>query len=329
MINMKCTIKDVSDVARVSVATVSHVINNTKYVTEETRKRVIDSVRALNYKPNISARNFKMGKRQTIGFVVPDISNVFFSILVNEVEWVVSRQGYVVVVVNTQENPEKELKHLERLSSGVVDGLIVASALGDYDIIKDSIPNGFPMLFLDRKPHNCTFDTIVISNYNAVYRSVEHLLQKGHRKIGCFTGFQHLSTLDERLHAYRDCLTDHDIEVNENDIFQVDIIKKDIISDLEKFFSRDITAAIFLNNTLTIDAFFYKTNSNIAKDIDLVGYSEDTWFRYAIKYMDIITQPVTDMGRIAGKRILERIAKPDSAINNIILQANFIKKQEI
>jgi LacI family transcriptional regulator len=327
---MKYTMKDVSYVAGVSVATVSHVINNTKHVTDDVREKVLNTIKMLNYQPNITARNFKMGKRQTIGFVAPDISNIFFATLVNEVERVVSKRDYMLIVVNTQENPEKEIKQLRRMSSGLVDGLIVASTFDDYNQIQDCIPHNFPILFLDRKLNNCNRDTIIISNYNAVYKGVENLLKRGHRKIGCVTGYQHLSTLEERLHAYQDCLIEHAIEVNENMVLQIDIINKNIIQDLERFFSLDITAAIFLNNTLTMDAYFYVMNNRslLNKDIEIVGYSDDTWHRYAVRSMDIINQPVSDMGGIAGKRILERIANPDIEVNNIILQANFIKKDK-
>jgi LacI family transcriptional regulator len=273
--------KDVSHAAGVSVATVSHVINNTKYVTEDVRKKVLNTIEVMNYQPNINARNFKMGKRQAIGFVVPDISNIFFSTLINEVERVVSKHDYMLMVVNTQENPEKEMKQLRRLSSGLVDGLIVASTFDDFNLIKDNVPANFPMLFLDRKLKNCNRDTIIISNYNALYKSIENLLEKGHRKIGCVTGYQHLSTLGERLHAYQDCLTEHGMEINEKVIVQVDIINKNIIQDLEQFFSSDITAAVFLNNTLTMDAYFYLINNrgSLSKDIEVVGYSDDTWHR--------------------------------------------------
>jgi LacI family transcriptional regulator len=324
----KSTMKDVSSAAGVSVATVSHVLNNTKYVTENMRKKVLDAVEILNYKPNISARNFKMGKRQTIGFVVPDISNIFFSTLINEVEVVVAKQDYLLFVVNTQENPEVEKRQLQRLTSGLVDGLIVASAFDNYNTIKHIIPNQFPVVFLDRKLRHCRCDTIVISNYNAVYKGVANLIQRGHHKIGCITGFQHLSTLDERIHAYRNCLRDHHIEPDKSRILEVDVTKKIDIADLAQFFARDITAAIFLNNTITVDAFVYLTNNNIVlnRDLDAVGYSDNGWHHYAVRYMDIITQPLADMGNIAGARILDRIANPDMQANEFVLEAGYVPR---
>jgi LacI family transcriptional regulator len=325
---MKATMKDVSTAAGVSVATVSHVLNDTKHVTDSMRKRVMDAVETLNYKPNINARNFKMGKCQTIGFVVPDISNSFFSTLINEVEGLVAKQDYLLLVVNTQENPEMEKRQLHRLTSGLVDGLILASTFEDYGMISDIIPNRFPMVFLDRRLQNCHSDTIVISNYNAVYRSVENLIHRGHRRIGCITGFQHVSTLDERFQAFKTCMGDNGLEVDPALILEVDITKYIDIPKLEEFFSRNMRAAIFLNNTITTDAFVYMTNNNIllGKDLDAVGYSDMGWHRYAIRYLDVITQPVAEMGHIAGTRILDRIADPSGRGDEIILQAEYVPK---
>jgi LacI family transcriptional regulator len=321
--------KDVSSAAGVSVATVSHVLNNTKYVTEGMRKKVLDAVETLQYKPNITARNFKMGKQKTIGFIVPDIANSFFSTLINEVEQVVSKHDYMVMVVNTQESPDREEKQLRKLTSGLVDGVIVASAFDDYNLLRDTIPSSFPLLFLDRKLKNCGCDTIIISNYHAVYTSVENLLKKGHTKIGCITGYQHLSTLSERLQAFRDCLTDHEVPVREDLILQVNILNKDIFPELESFFKFDMTAVVFLNNTLTISGYDYLSHNNVylSRDMDAVGYTDEGWHDYAVKYMDIISQPIGDMGRIAGERILERIANPNMERNNIILQASLIDKR--
>jgi LacI family transcriptional regulator len=268
-----------------------------------------------------------MGKRQTIGFVVPDISNEFFSALINQVEEVVSKQDFMLLVVNTRENRDKEQKQLRRLTSGLVDGLILASAFDDYRTIEECIPARFPVVFLDRKPQNCPCDTIVISSYDAVYQSVENLIHRGHCKIGCVTGTLHISTLDERLQAFRDCLKDNGIEIDERVILQVDITEN-TTPHLAVYFDNDITAVVFMNNTITIEAFGYLVNNGIMqkRDMDIAGYSDEDWHSYAIKYMDLITQPVADMGAIAGSLILQRINNPEIPPREIVLKAGYIHK---
>jgi LacI family transcriptional regulator len=242
------------------------------------------------------------------------------------VERVVSKLDYMIIVVNTQENPEKEKRRVRHLTSGLVDGLIIASTFTDYKLIQNIIPHNFPILFLDRKPQNCIFDSVVISNFNAVYTGVQVLIQRGHQKIGCITGTQHLSTLEERIQAYRECLCDHGMVVDEDLILHVDIIKKDIFPDLKNFFARDITAAICLNNTLSLDAVTYLNDRHLRQNFDLVVYSDYVFSDYFLKDMDYISQPINDLGRIAGKRILERIDNPDTQKSDIILHANFTQK---
>jgi LacI family transcriptional regulator len=328
---MKATMKDVAAVAAVSVATVSHVLNNTKHITDTIRQRVYAAMESLDYKPNIVARNFKMGKQQTIGFVVPDIANSFFSTLINEVESLVAKQNYLLLVVNTQENPEMEKQQLHRLTSGLVDGLIVASTFDDYSMIGHIIPSSFPIVFIDRKLKNCRYDTIVISNYRAVYKGVEGLIRLGHRRIGCITGSQRLSTLDERLQAYRNCITEHKIEVDEDLILSIDVTKKIDKEILARYFTHKMTAVVFLNNTITVDAFGYLVNNGIVfnRDMDAVGYSDSGWHEYAVKVLDVITQPIAEMGNIAAARILERIDNPALEHDEIILQAVYVPKQQV
>jgi LacI family transcriptional regulator len=322
--------KDVAAVAGVSVATVSHVLNNTKHIRDTIRQRVYDAMEALNYKPNINARNFKIGKQQTIGFVVPDIANSFFSTLINEVEGVVAKQNYLLLVVNTQENSEMEKQQLHRLTSGLVDGLIVASTFDDYNMIRHIIPGDFPLVFIDRKLKNCCHDTIVISNYNAVYKGVEKLILRGHRRIGCITGSQHLSTLDERLQAYRNCITEHNIEVDEDLVLSVDVTKKIDMEVLVRYFTHKMTAVVFLNNTITVDTFGYLAHKGIvlSRDMDAVGYSDAGWHEYAVKVIDVITQPIAEMGNIAAARILEHIDNPALGNDEIVLQAVYVPKQQ-
>jgi LacI family transcriptional regulator len=325
---MRSTIKDVAAIAGVSVATVSYVLNNTKFIRDNVRKQVYDAVEALDYKPNINARNFKKGKRYTIGFVVPDISNSFFATLINEVEGVVAKQDYLLLVVNTQENPEMEKQQLHRLTSGLVDGLIVASTFDDYSGIKHLMPSRFPVVFIDRKLKNCRCDTIVISNYGAVYKGVEKLVERGHRRIGCITGSQRLSTLDERLQAYRECITDNGLELDEDIILSVDVTKRIDMEVLARFFTRRMTAVVFLNNTITVDAFGYLSNSNVVfnRNIEAVGYSDAGWHEYAVKVIDVITQPIAEMGNMAAVRILERINNPGTKENEIVLEAVYVPK---
>ena len=143
---MSSSIKDFARLAGVSVATVSHFVNQTRFVTDATREKVLAAISELQYSPNILARNFKTGSRDTVGIIVPDIANGYFATLIEEVEDVLQGQGMRLIVSNTRENVARELDSLRMLSSGVVDGLVIASAVDDYSLIESAIPRNFPVV---------------------------------------------------------------------------------------------------------------------------------------------------------------------------------------
>ena len=133
---MKVTISDVARLAGVSTATVSHTINSTRYVSGETKEKVYRAIAELGYTPDASARSFRTGKKKTIGFIVPDISNKFFATMIESVENYLSAHGYHLIIANTKENPEREETNIRLLSAGLVDGLLIASTMEDFSIIQ-------------------------------------------------------------------------------------------------------------------------------------------------------------------------------------------------
>ena len=162
------SMRDVAARAGVSVATVSHVINNTRYVAEGTRERVQAAIEELNYNPDTMARIFKTGRTNLVGFVVPNISDPFFSTLIEEVESVLSRQNYRLVVTNSHEDEQREIENLRFLCNGLVDGIIIASAQRSYESIQKVLPENFPIVFIDRTVAFCPKDVIRVNTYSTV-----------------------------------------------------------------------------------------------------------------------------------------------------------------
>ena len=147
---MKVTISDVAKRAGVSTATVSHTINNTRYVSAETKERVFNAIAELGYTPDASARSFRTGKKKTIGFIVPDISNRFFATMIEAVERQLSAAGYHLIIANTQEDEAREETNIRLLTAGLVDGLLIATTMNDFDRFDSLIPAGFPVVLVDR-----------------------------------------------------------------------------------------------------------------------------------------------------------------------------------
>ena len=181
---MKVTISDVARLAGVSTATVSHTINNTRYVSNETKEKVYQAIAELGYTPDASARSFRTGKKKTVGFIVPDISNKFFSTMIESVENCLSAQGYHLIIANTKENMEREENNIRLLTAGLVDGLLVASTMDDFERFDELIPAGFPVVLVDRTFETKKYSSICVSNFQPIYRSVCRLAGKGDHRVG-------------------------------------------------------------------------------------------------------------------------------------------------
>ena len=142
---MKVTISDVAKLAGVSTATVSHTINNTRYVSNETKEKVYRAIEELGYTPDASARSFRTGKKKIIGFIVPDIANKFFATMIESVEKYLSANGYQLIIANTRENMDREETNIRLLTAGLVDGLLVASTMSEPPYVSSlrvEVPDG-------------------------------------------------------------------------------------------------------------------------------------------------------------------------------------------
>ena len=309
----KISMADVARHAGVSTATVSHVINNTRFVSEETRKRVQASIDTLGYSPDLMARIFKTGKKNLIGFVVPDIANTFFANIIEAVEDAIGEYGYRLIVSNTKECPETEIENLRILSNGIVDGLIVASTLSSFSPIKDVIPKELPIILVDRELKGCPSKSIVISNYDAVYRVVELLVAKGHRRIGYISGLSHLSTTKERLSAYTDALGVYGIQV-EPELICTGTSMHDSVDDLaSNLLKQKCTAMIVSNNAMTDDILNYLDTHGLLGKIDVVGYNDNGYQSYVLRRIYSIQQPADALGWLAGQQIVDLIENRESS----------------
>ena len=215
---MKAKITDVAQKANVSISTVSHVLNHTRFVSEETRKKVMDAVEELGYSPDASGRTFRTGKKMMIGLVVPDITNSVFAALIEDVDDVISKQGYNLVISNTRDCLKMEKQALRNLASGVVDGIVIASTSEDFQTIKRQIPDKFPMIFMDRVLPDRNYDSVILDCQEATAKMLEEMIQNGFRKIGFLVGLPQISPTYERVKVYQQILKQYESKVNEEGI---------------------------------------------------------------------------------------------------------------
>ncbi len=324
---MKVTISDVAKLAGVSTATVSHTINNTRYVSSETKEKVYQAISELGYTPDASARSFRTGKKKTIGFIVPDISNKFFATMIESVENHLSAHGYHLIIANTKENMEREETNIRLLTAGLVDGLLIASTIDDFARFDQLIPAGFPVVLVDRTFETKKYSSICVSNFQPIYRSVCRLAGKGARRVGIIGGLPRLSTTKERISAYQQAVADCGLTQDEALVRYGDSMENSAQACLDDLLKQDCDAIIVCQGLMASEtiSYLHMKDIQLAKDIDLVSFVDYDYNFYQLysNQMDSIIQPVEELGAAAGEQILRRVEDPEAPIFEQVLTSTY------
>ena len=324
---MKVTISDVAKLAGVSTATVSHTINNTRYVSNETKEKVYRAIEELGYTPDASARSFRTGKKKTIGFIVPDIANKFFATMIESVENYLAGHGYHLIIANTKEDMEREENNIRLLSAGLVDGLLIASTIDDFHRFDNLIPAGFPVVLVDRVFDMKKYSSVCVSNFQPIYRSVCRLAGKGAQRIGIIGGLERLSTTKERISAYQQAVADCGLPQDESLIRYGNSMEDSAHVCLDELLSQKCDAIIVCQGLMGAETIvhLHKSGIRLAEDIDLVSFVDYDTSVYQLyeNQMDFIVQPVEELGQVAGEQILKRIEEPDAWIFEKVLTSTY------
>ena len=324
---MKVTISDVARLAGVSTATVSHTINNTRYVSEETKEKVYQAIAELGYTPDASARSFRTGKKRTIGFIVPDISNKFFGTMIEAVENYLSARGYHLIIANTKEDAAREETNIRLLSAGLVDGLLVASTMENFEQFDRLIPAGFPVVLVDRTFEAKKYSSLCVSNFQPIYRSVCRLAAKGAKRIGIVGGLPRLSSTKERISAYQQAVADCGLPQDEALIRYGDSMENSVQACLDALLAEKCDAIVVCQGLMASETVIYLHQKGIqlAKDIDLVSFVDydSNFYELYSSRMDCIVQPVEELGTAAGEQILSRVENPEAPVFEKVLTSAY------
>jgi len=329
---MKVTISDVARLAGVSTATVSHTINNTRYVSSNTKEKVYQAINQLGYTPDASARSFRTGKRKTIGFIVPDISNRFFGTIIESAENYLSDKGYHLIIANTKENMDREETNLRLLTAGLVDGLLIASTMDDFHRLDALIPAGFPVVLVDRTFETRKYSSVTSSSFQSIYRSVCRLAAHGKRRIGIIGGLPRLSTTKERVAAYRAAAADCGLTLDEALIRYGNSMEDSAPPCLDQLLDQGCDAILVCQGLMAAVTIAYLRKKGIRprQNLEVVSFVDYDTRAYGFYYeqMDRIVQPVEELGRIAGEQILLRIEKPDAPVLERVLTSAYQPYEE-
>ncbi len=211
------TIKDIAKALGLSVSTVSKAMRGSHEISEETKNNVLAYAREHNYKPNPIAQSLKRGRSKSIGVIVCNIDNNFFSQVINGIESVARQKDYNVIITQSRESYEREVANSEHLSSRSVDGLIISlsAETRNVDHLTKLHQKGLPIVFFDRVTDEIATHKVIANNFKGAYDATRHLLEQGFRRIAHITSSVSLSITAERLQGYKKALTDAGLQPDE------------------------------------------------------------------------------------------------------------------
>lgn len=311
------TLKDVALLAGVSTATVSRVLSGTYYVTEETKRKVLHAVAAVNYQPNGIARSLRNAKTQTIGVLVPDISNPYFMHIVSSLEDYLSTSEYNLLIASSGESAEKEDALLKVFLEKRVDGLVLAPSRMEMRKAMDAYINqGVPVVLVDRSVQDVAVDTVVEESENSTYDLVRYVISMGHHEIAIINGRSALSTVVEREHGYLRALKDAGIAVRKDYIFQGEYNQQSGYSlgkRLLNMGSDRPTAVFCTNNSIALGVMTacHELKYQIPDDLSLVSFGDLLLPEFVTPRITAILQDPKMVGTVAARILLDRLSLDD------------------
>ena len=316
------SIKDVAAAAGVSTATVSRVLSNKPYIRPELRDRVMAAIERLEYRPNLVARNLRSQQSNTIGLIVSDIQNPFFSTISRAVEDTAYAHGFSVLLCNTDESHEKELMYLNVMRDERVAGLIFSptqQSLSRFTELNIDIP----AVMIDRALKNSDVDAVLLDNVAGAYDLTTHLIERGYQRIGAIFGFDSATGVD-RQRGYQDALREHGLPLVEQLIRRVlPRLETGRSAALELLAAAQPPDAIMAGNSLLAAGALQAIRERqlrIPDDVALVGFDETIWATLVQPALTVLAQPTDAIGSSATELLLQRIADPRRPARKIILQ---------
>ncbi|MFT7558545.1 MAG: LacI family repressor for deo operon, udp, cdd, tsx, nupC, and nupG [Flavobacteriales bacterium] len=304
------SIRKVSRVAGVSVATVSRTMRHPDQVKEETRKKVLDAVEAVGYRPNMMSRNFRAKKSFAILVLVPNIANPFFSRVIRGIEHVAQQKGYAVLLGDTQGLMEREHEYVSLVTSRQADGIIQLSPniAGILDAI-GSVETPVPIVNACECSNDALCPTVRIDNQGAARLAVQHLVDSGHKRIGVILGPKESPLTRDRLVGYKHVLNENNISFEAELTVSGDFTLASggravaILQDLKK----PPTAIFCCNDEMAMGAMHQikKTGKFVPGDISIVGFDDIEFVTYTDPPLTTIAQPAEELGEVAFSVLLD------------------------
>lgn len=322
------TMKDVAEKSGVSVATVSHVINKTRFVSQEITDRVNRAVRELNYYPSVVAQSLKNNRTKTIGMMVPNNSNPFFADLVRGVEDACYDRGYNLILCNTDDHSGKQLNYLKVLVAKQVDGLIVVATDREDEMAGLLARQSVPVSLIDRDVPGLDADYFRSDNELGGYLATRHLIDLGHERIGIITGPEKLNTSIRRIAGFHRAMGEAGLKVRVQWQATGNFSSSGGYAAMKQLLAlSDRPSAIVAGNDLMAVGSLcaaYESGFKVPDDISVVGYDDILLASHTCPPLTTVSQPKHKLGQMTAKALLARIENSDLPNQSVLLAPRLV-----
>jgi LacI family transcriptional regulator len=311
---MFMTLKDIADELNLSIATVSRVANKKDNVNEKTRQIVLNMLNECHYTPNQIARSLKNQYSNTVGIIIPDITEIFFAKTIKGIDEVLTKEKYSLIVADSNESEKQEKHYIELLFQKRIDALILATVSQNVEPLRKLMQSNIPIVFVDNLPNMTeSYDAVVINNAKASMLAVQHLLDFNHSRIAVIIGSQEETTGYERLNGYKRALALNHIPIDDRLVkfgnYKTDSGYNCMRELLKNKKEVDFTAVYITSEKMTFGAMaaICEAGLSIPDDISIVSFDFHDRSGLLSPTISTVVQPEGEIGRLTAQKIIDQI----------------------
>ena len=310
------TIKDIAKALGLSTSTVSRALRDSYEISPETKKRVLEYSEKNNYRPNPIALSLKEKRSRSIGVVVCEIANSFFSQIINGIESIAYDKCYNVIIAQSHESYEREVLNVQYLASRSIDGLLVSvsSETQEMEHLKNLHERGFPIVFFDRVVDELQTHKVIVDNFKGAYDATVHLAKSGFRNIAALAGSEYLSITKERLSGYAKALEDEGRSYDESLVrycLHGGMLYEEVEAALDQLLELpnkpDAILASADKLTTNCMRYFKKHKIRVPEDVALIGFSNLDLTDLLSPSLSVVRQPAFEMGQLSTELLIQQI----------------------
>ncbi|MBK8946312.1 MAG: LacI family DNA-binding transcriptional regulator [Ignavibacteriae bacterium] len=317
MTSKSIRLSDIAEKLNVSTVTVSKALRNHPDISPQTKKMISKAAAEMGYTPNFMARNLSSRKSNTIGIVVPKIAHFFFGSIIESIYDIAFKNGYEIILTVSQENEEREKKHIQTLLSMRVDGIIISISqeTKNYEIFETVKSRGIPIVFIDRIPQIPNIDTVFVDDRGGAFRAVEHIIKLGYKKIGHFAGYSEINIGRQRYLGFEDSMKKYNLPIKKEWVCHGGFGEKYGYDAFMRLYKENNLPDVIFSVTYPVALGIYmaasEVNVRIPDEIDVICFGDAKVQKFLSPPLSCITQPTNLIAEKSMEILLNRINYPE------------------